>query len=146
MLSQIGTSTYARGFFRFVAPPTLDHFLDLRGLDPAKCHVFLKCGFGQLLFIEEEQYKLFNPVFNSVDVLADLHDLDFVMDIALCDRAALTSSFLLDVYEEAFPRLGAPDLDEMYSFVPALRLGGNRDADKVRKAKMEIEIPMLVQL
>jgi hypothetical protein len=144
MLEQVGASTYANGFFGFVPPPTFDQYLELAGIDPAAGHVFLKCGFGHLVFVHEDQYKVLNPIFNEVDELGE--DLDFVMDIMLCDRPALENSFMLDVYEQAVPRLGAPDLDEIYAFVPALKLGGARSAANVRRSKMPVEMQILLQL
>ena len=40
-------------------------------LDPPGCHVFLKCGFGQLIFFHQQQYKVLNPVLNFIDVLGE---------------------------------------------------------------------------
>ena len=144
LLSLVGTNSYADGFFTFVAPRTLDRFLGLAGIDQSGAHVFLKCGFGQLVFWHQQQYKVLHPVFNEVDELGD--DLDFVMDIALCDRPGMENSFMLDVFEQAFPRLGPPKLDEIYAFVPALKLGGPRDVANVRRSKMDVELPILLQL
>ena len=148
LLKQVGTNAYADGFFRFGTAPEFDEYLALSGLDPSECHVFLKCAFGHLIFYHrrERQYQALNPVENAVDVLGDVQDLDFVMDIALCDRPALESSFMLDIYEQAFPGLGAPTLEEMYAFVPALRLGGPRDSSNVKKLAMRTEMRILLQL
>jgi len=145
-LEEVGTSSYANGFFRFVAPRTFDHYLELVHIAPTESHVFLKCGFGHLVFVHQQQYKVLNPIFNEVDVLAEAGELDFVMDIMLCDRPAMESSFMLDVYEQAFSTLGHPDLDEIYAFVPALKLGGPRDAANVRRSKMAVEMQILLQL
>jgi hypothetical protein len=144
LLNLVGTSTYADGFFTFVAPPTFDRFLGLAGIAQPGAHVFLKCGFGQLLFWHQQQYKVLHPVFNEVDELGE--DLDFVMDTVLCDRPGMENSFMLDVFEQSFPRLGPPTLDEIYSFVPALKLGGPRDAANVRRSRMDVELPILLQL
>jgi hypothetical protein len=144
MLEQVGASAYANGFFRFVAPPAFDHYLELANIDPPAGHVFLKCAFGPLVFYHHGQYEVLNPIFNEVDKFGE--DLDFVMDIMLCDRPALESAFMLDIYEQAFPRIGPPDLDEMYAFVPALKLGGFRDAANVRRSKMDVEMQILLQL
>ena len=146
LLSQVGTNIYADGFFTFVAPPTLDRFLELAGIVERDAHVFLKCGFGQMLFWHQQQYKVLNPVVNEVDVLGEAGELDFVMDIVLCDRPGMENSFMLDVFEQSFPRLGPPGHDEIYAFVPALKLGGPRDAANVRRSRMDVEIPILLQL
>lgn len=147
-LCQIGGNVYAAGFFRFVIPQVFGPYFELVDLKPSECFSFLKCGFGQLLFYHEKQkqYKALDPVFNTVEVLGEAGDLRFVMDIALCDRPGLESSFMIDIYEQVFPRLGAPGVHEMYAFVPPLRLGGSRNADNVRKSKMAVEMPILLQV
>jgi hypothetical protein len=148
VLERVGTNTYADGFFRFGHEAEFEQYIALAGLDPSECQVFLKCAFGDLIFYHRgnKQYQVLNPIQNVVDILGDAQDLGFVMDIALCDRPALENSFMIDVYEEAFPRLGAPGVEEMYAFVPALKLGGSRDAANVQKLPMRSEMRILLQL
>lgn len=145
-LDAVKGNSYANGFFQFVSPSAWGGFFSLWGLDPTHCYAFLKCGFGHVVFHHEGQYKALNPVHNSIDELGDEGDLEFVMDTLLCDRPGLEASFFVDVYEAAFPRLGAPSANEMYAFVPALGLGGSRDPAMVQVRPMRIEMPLLAQL
>ena len=146
LLNQVGTSSYANGFFRFVAPQTMRQYLELFNLNSAECYPFLKCAFGHLLFYHDAEIKVLDPVYNTVDSLGGKEDFDFVMNIALCDREALESAFMIDVYEQTFSTLGVPALDEIYAFVPALGLGGNRSAENVKKSTMLVEMNILSQL
>jgi hypothetical protein len=146
LLNQVGTSTYANGFFRFVTPESMRQYLALFNLNQAECYPFLKCAFGHLLFYQDGEYKVLDPVFNSVDSLGGKEDFDFVLNIALCDRDALESTFMIDIYEQAFPTHGVAALDEIYAFVPALGLGGSRNAENVRKSNMLVEMNILSQL
>jgi hypothetical protein len=146
LLEQVGTNAYANGFFTFAAPPSFDHYLELANIDPAEGSVFLKCAFGHLVFYHQQRYKVLNPLVNEIDTLGEAGELDFVMNIMLCDRPAMENSFMLDVYEQSFPRLGAPNLDEICAFVPPLKLGGPRDSVNVRKTKMDVEMQILLQL
>ncbi len=139
-------NTHANGFFRFVSVEPFRHYLSLWGLGPEKCSPFIKCAFGHLVFYHHEQYKVLNPVYDCIDVLGEKDELDFVMDVMLCDRVGLEQSFLIDVYEQAFPSLGAPDINEMYAFVPPLGLGGSREATNVQKVAMEPQMMILAQL
>ena len=145
-LNLVKRNSYADGFFQFVSAENCAPYFSLWGLDPAQCFGFLKCGFGHLVFYHDGQYKTLNPVYNCIDEVGDEGNLEFVMDILLCDRDGMEASFLLDVYENAFPRLGAPALAEMYAFIPALRLGGSRDANNVEKKPMRTEMAILAQL
>lgn len=145
-LKQVGTSSYSNGLFRFVAPAEFRNYLSLFKLDPAECLPFLKSAFGHLLFLQGEDYKLLDPIVNSIDALGEPLDLRFAMNMLLSDREILESTFLIDVYEDVFPLLGAPAVDEMYAFVPAIGLGGSREAGNVRKVKMAAEMQILSQL
>lgn len=146
LLSQVNSNSYANGFFRFISPAVFRHYFSLWKLDPADCSPFIKSAFGQLIFYHQEQYKVLNPVFNSIDVLGEKDELEFVMNILLCDRPSLESSFLIDIYEQTSERLGVPIVDEIYAFIPALRLGGSRSASAVQKIKMNAEMMILSQL
>ncbi len=146
LLNQVGTSSYAKGFFRFVTPESMRQYVALFNLNAEECYPFLKGAFGHLLFYQSDEFKVLDPVFNTVDSLGGKDDLDFILNIALSDRDALESTFMIDIFEQAYPRLGAPALDEIYAFVPALGLGGNRDAANVRKSNMLVEMNILSQL
>ena len=145
-LKQVGTSTYANGLFRFVAPAQFRSYLALFKLDPGDCLPFLKSAFGHLLFLHLKQYKLLDPIVNSIDDLGEPLDLRFPMNMLLSDRGILESTFLIDVYEQVYPSLGPPTVDEIYAFVPAIRLGGSPEAEHVQKVSMATEMLLLSQL
>lgn len=146
VLTQLRGGSFASGFFEFVDSNSASRYLSLWQIDSTNCVTFLKCGFGQLLFYQAGEYKLLNPIYNEIDVVGDEGELEFVLDVFLCDRRTLDASFLMDLYERAFPRLGPPKEDEIYALVPALGLGGSRDAAHVKVAKMQSEMPILAQL
>jgi hypothetical protein len=139
-------NTYANGFFRFVQPYLFRNYLSLWSLDANKCIPFVKSAFGHLIFYHEQQYKLLNPIYNCIDKIGKMGDLDFVINILLCDREGLENSFLIDIYEQAFERLGAPKSDEIYGFIPAIRLGGTRSASNLKKMPMKNEMMILSQI
>ena len=89
---------------------------------------------------------MLDPVHNCIDSLGGKDELDFVLDILLCDREGLINSFFIDAYEQSFGRLGAPQSDEVYAFVPALGLGGSRNPANVHKVKMEPQMMILAQI
>jgi hypothetical protein len=148
LLHQANEDTYANGFFRFVAADTFRPYLLVWELDPARCHPFIKCAFGNLIFYHYDQmkYSVLNPVYNCIDTIGEKDELAFVMEVLLCDRHGLESSFFLDVYEQAFERLGSPQPAEVYAFLPALGLGGSRSAEKVQKVNMREQMMILSSL
>jgi hypothetical protein len=146
LLARASGRTYARGFWAFLPPARLARWMAPWDLHASTCLPFLKGGFGQIVFLQGADCKVLNPVFNTIDVLGAADDLGFVMDILLCDRPSLESSFLIDLYEAVWPRLGDPGDDEIYALVPALRLGGPRDAAHVQLRPMASEMPLLAQI
>jgi len=146
LLDQVNSNSYANGFFKFVAPQQFRHYCALWNLNPDDCFPFLKTSFGHLIVFHERQYKAINPVYNDIDLLGEQDELDFVMDVLLCDRSSLEGSFFIDIYEEVFGRLGPPGLDEIYAFIPALGLGGNRAPENVQKVNMEQQLLILSQI
>lgn len=146
LLAQEYAASYAEGFFRFIAPEYFRHYFAMWNLNPAHCMPFIKCAFGHLVFYHEEQYKVLNPVDNCIDVLGEKNGLNFVMDIMLCDRQALENSFFIDLYEEVSERLGVPQLDEIYAFIPAIGLGGGRSASHIQKVRMDEQMLILSRL
>lgn len=146
LLDQVNSNSYANGFFKFVAPQEFRHYGALWNLNPDDCFPFLKTAFGHLILLHERQYKAINPVHNDIDLLGAQDELDFVMDVLLCDRSSLEGSFFIDIYEQVFAQLGAPKVDEIYAFIPALGLGGSRAAENVQKVSMEQQMLILSQI
>lgn len=146
LLTRAGTSSYSEGLLRFVVPSEFRDYLSLFRVDPKDSLPFLKSAFGHIVFLHGDRYRLLDPIVNSVDDLGDPLDLDFAMSMLLSDRDILESTFLIDVYEQAVPKLGAPGPDEMYTFVPAVGLGGDRDPEHVRRVRMAVEMPILAQI
>lgn len=146
LLVRANGSSYANGFFKFINAHAFRHYLQMWNIDADPCLPFIKCAFGHLVFFQQNEYKVLNPVFNSIDQLGNADELAFVMDILLCDRIGLENSFFIDIYEKTFPKLSAPKDDEMYAFVPALGLGGSREVANVQKVKMNEQMLILSQL
>jgi hypothetical protein len=146
LMGRVNSNSYANGFLKFIVPDEFRHYFSLWNLKPDDCFPFIKSAFGCLIFFHEQQYKVLNSVYNNIDLLGEKDEIDFVMDIVLCDRPALESSFCIDIYEQAFGRLGPPKLDEIYAFIPALGLGGSRNAASVEKANMETQMLILSQI
>lgn len=146
LLDQVNSNSYADGFFKFVRAEQFRDYTSLWKFNPDDCFPFLKSAFGHLVFFHDGNYKAINPVYNEIDQLAGQGELDFVMDILLCDRASLEGSFFIDIYEQVSAQLGPPALDEIYAFVPALGIGGSRDPNNVQKLSMEQQMLILSQL
>lgn len=69
----------------------------------------------------------------------------FFADV-LGDPAALRTDLRKDLFDAAFPRLGAPSITELYGFVPALGLGGEENPANLDKLDAAVHLEILRQL
>lgn len=146
LMERVGGRHCARGFWSFRRTSALSPYLATWGLVPDQCMPFLRSAFGHIVFLQGPDCRVLNPVFNTVDDLGLAADLGFVMDLLLCDRPALEASFLIDLYESSVERLGIPGDDEIYALVPALRMGGSREASQLQRRPMAAEMQLLAQI
>ena len=72
-------------------------------------------------------------------------DLDLFFSL-LIDEDIRDRILRVALYDEAKERLGPPERDECYAFVPALALGGAETADSVQRVKIREHLGVLAQL
>jgi hypothetical protein len=134
-LFSVGVSSFSNGFLR-----TLNHD-DLSPLIPAwkwadaKTFIFLRTAFGGLFYIKALNYYFFDPLYDDHVNLTD--DLGFILNIALCDKKSLRSTFLFHIYQEGVALKGIPQKDECFAFVPALKMGGVKSAEHLEIVKLK---------
>jgi hypothetical protein len=68
------------------------------------------------------------------------------MDKLLVDKDMLKDNFLMDFYLKTVNKLGAPNLDECYAFVPALGMGGDKDIKNIQRVPYKEQLIILSQL
>lgn len=146
MLQGNHETSYNKGFVSMINPDTYKEVFALWDLAPEDCFPFLKFAFGEIIFFHEDRYKILDPVYGSISMAGEKDDLPFVMNILLCDEEGLKNAYFKDIYFAVVDKLGAPELEECYAFVPALALGGGRKKENVKKTKLITELTILSQL
>lgn len=63
-----------------------------------------------------------------------------------CDPETITDVLQNPLMEKAHKKCGALGNEEIYYFVPALRLGGNRSIENVKKGNAQAHLSILLQL
>jgi hypothetical protein len=109
-----------------------------------KALVIARSGFGDLLavvgpklliiYVHTARYEM--SVSSYEDVLA--YHLSNVEDI--------DESFWGDLYREGVAALGTPGVDEMFTFEPALALGGEPILECLRRARLKPALAILAQI
>jgi hypothetical protein len=156
-----GAGAFADGFLQFAAPEVFDDTLAewLGGFTPSRTP-FARTALGDLLYIRDLRERA-SALGMEGDAAEQAHDVSVLTvrykatDVVEYSFGAFTRSlskpgFLADVlrkdlYDGAVGRLGRPDPDEIFVFVPALALGGSEDAASLERAKADVALSILFQ-
>jgi len=138
-----GFSGFANGFIWLTNPDEMEYAvaewdLDLRSL------IFGRTAFGDLFLWDGESVRCLFVHDNAVEWLTD--DLKMFFEYSLCDDAFLEEVLRFSMFQQGVEMLGPVTSGEMYTFVPALVLGGESDAAHLQKVKMREQLLILSQL
>jgi hypothetical protein len=137
-----GWCSYQDGLIRIVNPKD---YLELHAdwqLDP-DAFVFAVSAFGDLVCINDDALRvvfvhtatMINPKLRYSMALANQFFPDDVDDF-----------FFGPLYREAVERFGRPAPDEIFTFEPALALGGQATLEHIARAKLKPALALLAQL
>ncbi|MFW5720497.1 MAG: GAD-like domain-containing protein [Candidatus Dojkabacteria bacterium] len=140
-----GWGAYANGLLWLVNPQDFDYIsTEWLDEDSRSGVVFARTAFGEMfIWVHEKVYYLSAQYGWTKDIADDIEDF---FEIALCDERFINKGLEGKVYQEALPKLGIPEYDECYAFVPSLVLGGSGKADTLQKVKLHEHLAFLVQL
>lgn len=135
-----GWCSYMNGLFRTVDP---DEFLDVSqdwGFSGAI--VFGRSGFGDILLILDE--KLITIFVHTGRILVSA--TPYAMSLSHFVEQDAEDLFFGELYNEAVKVHGVPTSSEMFTFEPALSLGGEATLEHVRRVPMKPALSILSQL
>ena len=144
-----GWCSYAKGTFWFVNPKafeenTAEWFPD----GGSQVYVFARSAFGSLLFaLEGGGVRSLHVHWGKYVDLGrnEKTSLQDFINYALTPRY-LRVALYGDLAEPAAKKFGRVEADEMFTFEPALALGGAKELKYVRKVKMMPQLSLLSQL
>ena len=138
-----GFAGFSNGFIWLTNPEEMQFAVVEWGLDTAWL-IFGRTAFGDLLVWDGENVRCVFVHYGTVEWLAD--SLQMLFDFQLCDDPFLDEVLRSPKFSEALERLGAVAQDEMYTYVPALVLGGDESVEQLKKVKMREQLLLLSQL
>ena len=139
-----GFANYMGGLLQTTNPNDYYDIIDGWVDKPKDCHVIMRTAFGSFYYLRGEEYF-------DKDVIHSLSSnlrkrLDFIIEFSFCNKQDQKSILNKDIYDKAVKRLGVPAYDEVYSFVPAIPLGGDYNPDTVQKVNLKAHLAFLQQL
>lgn len=138
-----GLRQYGNGLWWLLDPLALEE--DVAALADLKSPLpVLRSSFGCFIAGAHGEYYSINPHSGSCRSVGK--DLGLFMNATLTDDYALHDMYFLYQHQHAEEHLGRLLSDEMYTFVPALRLGGSRNYEAIHRVKMREQLSFLAQL
>lgn len=141
---QHGIGQYDDGLFRTVTPMRAKPLAEAWGEPRAFDSIFLVNAFGCFVYRDAGENHLVSVWSNTrMELFPDVAD---VFDTTLCDPGFLKNAMLRPDFRTASKRLGPPDEDECFGFVPAIALGGDGSAESIHRVKVREHLALLAQL
>ena len=112
--------------------------------EPKKCHVIMRTAFGSFYYLKDGEYYCRGVIHNLCTHLQN--NFSFILKFSLNRKDNQKDILYKDIYDKAVNRLGVPAYDEVYSFVPAILLGGGYNPDNLQKVNLKAQLAFLQQL
>lgn len=139
---QTAWCSFGNGFFWINDPAELEDALT-EWLDTGPGLVITRTAFGHLFVWLTGAVFLLN--IHTGDLRQITNDVEIFFNTVLCDATVL-QGLDKDLYDEAVVRLGKPNPDECFAFVPVLPLGGAHVAGNLQRVKLREHLLLLSQV
>ena len=145
-----GFGSYSNGLIRLIDPEIYNETLyTWLGKKNDKRIPIALSAFGELFYYRdlgsgEEDVSMLNVHYKSVDVCS--WSLKGFFNEYLCDDEIIEEVLRQELFREAFEKHGPLKNDEIYSFVPALAMGGAAEVGNIKKANALVHLDLLFQM
>jgi hypothetical protein len=161
--AELGWGRFGSGFLHLASPASLDDVLsDWLGKKDATRTPLGWTALGDIIYFRDlrERARALGMGEPEADQACDVSVIDVrykqvkmlawslsgFFEGCLGDENALRSELHKDLFDAALARLGPPNADEIYGFVPALGLGGAEDAASLERVDALVHLDILRQL
>jgi hypothetical protein len=139
-----GFANYLGGLLQTTNPNDYYHIIEGWVAEPQKCHVILRTAFGSFYYLKDGEYYNINVVDNLKSHLQN--NFRIIIKFSLSKKDSQKDILHKDIYDKAVKRLGIPNYDEVYAFVPAISFGGDYNPDNIQKVNLKSHLAFLEQL
>lgn len=145
-----GFGSYSGGLIRLIDPEIYnDTLYTWLGKKNDKRIPLALSAFGELFYYRDlgsgaEDVSVLKVHYKSIDVCS-WSLMDFFNDY-LCDDEMIEEVLRQELFREALEKHGSLKNDEIYSFVPALAMGGAAQVEFIKKANALVHLDLLFQM
>lgn len=137
-----GFSGFAESFIWLIDPADVEYAVAQWHVPPTSL-AFGRTAFGDLFLWDGEAVSCLFVHEGTLEWLTS--DFDMFFEFSLCDQPFLDEVLRFPMFRQALEKLGPVAADEMYTFVPALVLGGENSVDHLQKVKLREQLLFLAQ-
>lgn len=140
-----GFGVFMNGYLKIVNPRDFQPYFDEAYDNSGNEIVFGVTALGDFLTWTGDAIRAiyFKNGYDSIIESGD--DMEWFFDMDLSDSGFLKDNLDDAQYLAAKRRLGEPEYDECYGYVPLLGLGGAEKAEKLQKVKIKEHISLIAQ-
>lgn len=149
----VGFGSYGGGLVQIVNPDAwrslLHRWLLLEEDDPTRIPIAIS-AFGRVFYYRrlsdegDEDVCSLDPHRSDLDVI--VWSLNEFFNDFLCEPACANDSLQVPAFQAAVTRHGPLDDGQMFTYVPALRLGGSESTERLEKEDAFVHLEFLLQL
>ncbi|MEI2612362.1 MAG: T6SS immunity protein Tdi1 domain-containing protein [Candidatus Promineifilaceae bacterium] len=140
-----GSCGYAKGLIWVIHPSDLlGEMREFLGKEYKKAIPFARTVFGDIFFWEDTIVHHLDV--QNGNILSGMHSIDAFWGGMLVDKEYLNDVLKQKVFRLALLKLGEPNYDECYAFVPALALGGSDNPETLQRIKLKEYLGILANL
>jgi len=143
-LTEFKINSFSNGFLRTINDSSLNEIKSIWKWYDEYTVIFMRTAFGGLFYKRKSNFFYFDPLYGDIINLAN--DLNFILNVFLCDEQALSATFLFPLYKEVINRTGIPNENECLGFIPALKIGGQKISKNLEIMKLKEHLCLLEQL
>lgn len=138
--------TYADNFLWTVLPSEYHEVLSNWGIDGNNAYVFFRTSFGGLIYLFGDACYAFNPHNGEALTFGGISDFYYNFNLGITYDYLLNTYLYFDLHKKIYGNHAELLEDEIYSFTPALALGGTPDTARIDIVKMKEHLDILSQL
>ncbi|MGF6928536.1 hypothetical protein QFZ48_004036 [Chitinophaga sp. W2I13] len=145
-LNAYGFGTFMNGYLKLVDPSEYQSVFDEAYNNKDKEIVFAVTGLGDFLTWTGDAIRAVYFKNGGDSIIESGDDMEWFFNMDLADKGFLRDNLNDTNYLIAKERLGEPEYDECYGFVPLLGLGGKEKVDNLQKVKIKEHISLIAQI